>query len=61
MNAKKAKKQRKAIRRFTQNYYDLAMEIWLANKPPRWRFIAYRKWKKMKPEKPRALLRYEKK
>lgn len=50
MNAKKAKERRRIYR----YYYEIATSAWMSMKPSWWRFIARRKWKKMKPVLPRV-------
>ena len=50
MSQKRAKKRRSMVR----GAYEFLLERWQLSKPPRWRFIAYRRWKKRKPMKPKG-------
>lgn len=50
-----SEKKNKETRKILKSYYKHAMNVWLAHKPPRWRFIAYMKWKRLKPAIPREL------
>ena len=50
MSQKRAKHRRHMVR----GAYGFLLEQWRLSKPPWWRFIAYRRWKKSKPMKPKG-------
>lgn len=45
-----SQKKEKRIRRHARWLYEIRLQTWENDKPPFWRFIARRKWKKAKPE-----------
>ena len=44
-----SEKKDKQIRMFARQRYDVDLFLWEMNKPSKWRFFKYRKWKKSKP------------
>jgi len=45
------KKSRQKEKQQRHMRWRLAVREWAKERPPRWRFIKYRKWKKAKPKK----------
>lgn len=50
MSAKREKKKR----RVEKAIYKSNLFMWESIKPPKWRFIRYRKWLKLKPKPPKV-------
>lgn len=44
-----SQKRDKRIRRIARDRYEYQLYYWQMNKPSKWRFFKYRKWKKSKP------------
>ena len=57
MSAKREKKKRRVAKRIDASQMKLYHEVlaaWESIKPPRWRIFKYRKWLKLKPQKPKG-------
>lgn len=50
MSAKRNAQRRRAARR----EYELRLEVWRDNEPPKWRLLAHWLWKKDKPKPPKG-------
>ena len=44
-----SEKKQKDIRALARHQYSYELYVWKRAEPPRWRFIARRRWKKKKP------------